>query len=105
MSARATAVAEILAALISEIEIDHAFDASDQDKQPDRIAAVRRLAAVGVTPDEVVAAFDDWVTDVRHEVLPLFLREDPPLIESALRERRLWGDAADAVRASRGAGG
>lgn len=104
MSARVTAVAEILAALICEIEDDHAFDASDEDKQPDRIAAVRRLSAVGITPDEVVAAFDDWVTDVRHEVLPPFLREDPPLIESAIRERRLWGDAAEAARASGSSG-
>jgi hypothetical protein len=99
MSARTKAIAEILAALISEIEMDNAFDASDDEKQPDRIAAVRTLAAVGITPDEVVAAFDDWVSDVAHEVLPPFLREDPPLIDSALRERRLWGEAIEAVSA------
>ncbi|MDT5015200.1 MAG: hypothetical protein QOD39_1360 [Mycobacterium sp.] len=97
MSARTTAIAEILAALIYEIEMDHVSDASDGEKQADRIAAVRRLSAVGITPDEVVAAFDDWVNDVTHEVLPPFLREDPPLIESALRERSLWGDAAEIV--------
>lgn len=97
MNARTTAIAEILAALISKIEMDHAFDASDEDKQPDRVAAVRTLAAVGITSGEVVTAFNDWVNDVQREVLPPFLREDPPLINSAVREGRLWSDAAEAA--------
>jgi len=98
MNARTSAIAEILAAMIFDIEMGHLSDASDEDKQPDRVAAVKTLAAVGITPDEVIVAFDDWVTDVTHEVLPPLLREDPPLIESALRERLLWRDAAETVR-------